>query len=232
MQHGALYLIPTVLSEGALDSISSEVRDMILRMDIFLVENVRTARRYISSLKTGLVIEELRFEILDKNTSDQQLSAYMAEIKKGLNAAVISESGCPGIADPGAKMTALAHKNGIPVFPLSGPSSILLGLMGSGLNGQVFTFHGYLPIDRNARGQALRKLSQQAAHGTQIFIETPYRNKQMFEAILEHCNANTLLCIAYDLTGEKQFIETRPVGQWKGREPGLYKIPCIFLLGS
>jgi 16S rRNA (cytidine1402-2'-O)-methyltransferase len=201
-------------------------------MDIFLVENMRTARRYISSLKTGLVIEELRFEILDKKTSDQQLSAYMSDIKKGLNAAVISESGCPGIADPGARMVALAHKNSIPVYPLSGPSSILLGLMGSGMNGQAFTFHGYLPIDRNARALSLRKLNQQVTQGTQIFIETPYRNKQMFEAILEHCNAKTLLCVAYDLTGKKQFIETRPVEQWKGRTPDFHKIPCIFLLGS
>lgn len=230
MQPGALYLIPTLLSPGALAPISFEVRETIPEMDVYLVENLRTARRYISSLKLGVQIEDLQFELLDKDTPDALLQSYISLIREGKNAAVISESGCPGIADPGARMVNLAHRNGIKVLPLSGPSSIFLSLMGSGLDGQHFTFHGYLPIERRDRQRALARLDKSA--GTHIFIETPYRNKQMFEAILDTCNPATRLCIAYDLTGPKQLIKTSSVADWQGQEPDFHKIPCVFLLGK
>jgi 16S rRNA (cytidine1402-2'-O)-methyltransferase len=230
---GKIYLIPSILSPEAYAPISSEIRSVIPLIDVFLVENLRTARRYISGLKTGLVIEELTFEVLDKNTPAPLLDKYIDAVKNGSVAGILSEAGCPGIADPGAKMVNLAHKHGIEVIPLSGPSSIFLALMASGLNGQSFTFHGYLPIDKKQREVRLKQLDKlvRTEQATQIFIETPYRNEALFSAISEACNPNTLLCIACDLTGDNGFVQTLPVKGWKGKKPDIHKKPCVFLLG-
>ena len=230
---GKLYLIPSILAPEAYNPISNEIRSVVPLIDVFLVENLRTARRYISGLKTGVVIDELTFEILDKDTSASQLEAYIATVKNGAVAGIMSEAGCPGIADPGARLVNLAHRHGLEVIPLSGPSSVFLALMGSGLNGQSFTFHGYLPIDKKQRQSRIRQLENltRTEKATQVFIETPYRNEALFASILETCSPATLLCIACDLTAETGFVQTLSVKAWKGRKPDLHKRPCVFLLG-
>lgn len=229
---GVIYLIPTVLSEGQYDTISPQVREIVPVLSYFLVENVRTARRYISGMDLGLVIERLDFEEVNKTTSPERVLELLRRVEQGENAGIISESGCPGVADPGALVVALAHEKGIRVVPLVGPSSILLALMASGMNGQSFAFHGYLPIDRKDRLKAILRLEQESAKNsqTQIFIETPYRNRQLLEALIEHGHPATLLCIARDITGDNELIETHALQFWKKNLPELHKVPTIFLL--
>jgi 16S rRNA (cytidine1402-2'-O)-methyltransferase len=231
-EKGVLYLIPTVLSEGQFQTIPQQVRDVIVQLDYFLVENVRTARRYVSGLSLGLVIENLEFEEVAKATDAERVRHLLKGVENGRNAGIISESGCPGVADPGAQVVSLAHELGIRVIPLVGPSSVLLALMASGMNGQSFTFHGYLPIARQERNKAIARLEQESARNnqTQIFIETPYRNDQMLAAILSQGRDDTLLCVARDVTGTQEFVETHPLIYWKKNTPRLHKVPVIFLL--
>ncbi len=233
MSSGKVYIIPNVISENTQEEvIPAQVKNAILACDFFLVENVRTARRYISSLKLGLVIDDLRFETLDKNTSIEDCIDLIQPILEGENAGIISESGCPGIADPGARLVHMAHQFNIKCIPIVGPSSILMALMASGFNGQSFAFHGYLPIDKKDRQQRIKGLEKESKEKdqTQIFMDTPYRNEQLLVDILKVARKDTFLCIARDITGEKELVITKSIGKWKVGDIALNKVPTIFLL--
>ncbi|MGN7887300.1 SAM-dependent methyltransferase [Dyadobacter sp. 22481] len=228
----SLYLIPTILAEGTQnDVLSPQIQDAVRHLDVFFVENIRTARRFISSLKLGRVIDDLTFIELNKDTAETETAASLRNLSK--SAGVISEAGCPGVADPGAVAVRIAHELGIRVVPLVGPSSILLALMASGMSGQSFAFHGYLPIDKVQRKKALQNLERNARQyqQTQIFMETPFRNNQLLEAVIEACSPDLALCIAANVTAPDELIRTMPVGKWKAAKPDLHKIPAIFLIG-
>lgn len=230
---GTLYLIPTTLSDSPLRQILPDGNaDVIVRLKVFIVENVRTARRFLKQVDKGIVIDELRFFELNQHTVPEQIASYLEPLLQGSDVGIISEAGCPAIADPGADVVALAQQKGIKVVPLVGPSSILLALMASGFNGQSFAFNGYLPIDKNARAQQLKLLEKRvyAEHQTQIFIETPYRNKQLIEELCKNLQPQTKLCIAGDITGANEYIRTKTVAAWKKSLPDIGKVPCIFLI--
>jgi 16S rRNA (cytidine1402-2'-O)-methyltransferase len=232
---GNLYLIPTVLAENTADKVlAPQIKEVIASMDYFLAEELRTARRFVSSLKLGRPIESLSFFELNKDTSKEELLRIWAKIPKGADIGVMSEAGCPGIADPGAMAVAYAHQTGRKVVPLVGPSSILLALMGSGFNGQSFCFHGYLPIDKVEKAKMIKQLEKdsRSRHQTQIFMETPYRNMKMLEEILPVLAPDTKLCIAAGLTADNEFIKTKQVKDWKKQLPDIHKIPSIFLILS
>ena len=233
MNKGKLFLIPTVISEGTEDLvISPQIRDIISELDYFLVENVRTSRRYISKLNLGLTIEDLRFEKLDKNTNESEVLDLLKSLETGKDIGVLSESGCPGIADPGSLAVKMAHQKGAQVIPLSGPSSIFLALMASGFNGQSFVFHGYVPIDQKERVDKIRKMEKDAhqKNQTQIFMDTPYRNQKLFEDILKNSSPASQLSVARDITGEKEMVVTKSIKDWKKEKIDLHKTPVIFSL--
>lgn len=232
MSSGKLFLIPTTIAESTQHSvIPSSVIEALKHIDHFLAEDIRTARRYLSSLKIYDSIEPLHFSVLNKETREQDLPELFAPIREGKNIGVLSESGCPGIADPGALAARYAHQHGIQVIPLTGPSSILLALMASGLTGQNFAFHGYLPIDGKESTEAIRSFEKesQSKRQTQIFIETPYRNNAMTGNLLKALHEDTLLCIAIDITGKDESIITKPVKAWRKDKPELPKSPAVFL---
>lgn len=231
------YLIPSPISENnPNDTIPEEVKLILPSIQYFLVENLRTTRRYISSLKLGIVIDDLTFEILDKDTSYESASKIIHDWKKqGVEKiGIISEAGCPGIADPGALAIEIAHQIHAEVIPLVGPSSILLSLISSGFNGQTFSFNGYLPIDKKERKNQLDNMLKEVRlnNRTQIFMETPFRNNSLLEDILNHLSEDTKLCIACDIKSEKGFIQTKTLRDWKKSLPDLHKKPCLFLLGN
>ena len=233
MKTGKLFLIPTILAENTADKvISPQVKDAVKNLSYFLVENVRTARRYISSLRLGLIIEELQFEVLDKSTKGAELERIMRPLFEGQDVGVMSEAGCPGIADPGSAAVAYAHAKGIKVIPLSGPSAMFLALMGSGFNGQSFAFHGYLPIDKKDRIEAIKNLETDSSKSnrTQIFMETPFRNNHLMEDLKVTLNPDTKLCIAKNITGPDEMILTKPVSEWRKAKLDLHKIPVVFVL--
>lgn len=227
----ALYLIPNVIAEATLEVIPQQVIKILPAISNFLVEDVRTARRYLSSLKIYPSIEALHFEVLNKDTPATQLATLMAPLSAGLNLGVLSESGCPGVADPGAQAVRYAHQHGIRVVPLVGPSSILLSLMASGLNGQQFAFHGYLPVDAVALSQKIKELERESKlkNQTQVFIETPYRNNTIFECLLKTLQMETQLTVALEVTGISESIQTRSVNEWKKNKPNWPKSPAVFL---
>ena len=229
----ALYLIPVTLGDVEHRRVLPEYnREVILSIRHFIVENVRTARRFLKKTEPSIVIDNLVFYELNKHTSAEAVAAYLAPLAEGESVGVISEAGCPAVADPGADVVAIAQRKKLKVVPLVGPSSIILSVMGSGFNGQSFGFHGYLPIEPGERGKKLKVLEQRvyAENQTQLFIETPYRNHKMVEDILQNCRPQTKLCIAANITCEGEYIQTRTVKDWKGHVPDLSKIPCIFLL--
>jgi 16S rRNA (cytidine1402-2'-O)-methyltransferase len=235
MPKGKLFLIPSVLSENtAQQIISPQIKEIISTTKIFLVENIRTTRRYISSLKLGVNLEEIHFELLDKDTPSETMSRLMLPLMNGADIGIISEAGCPGIADPGAVAVAFAHQKGIQVVPLSGPSSMFLALMGSGFTGQSFAFHGYLPIDKKDRTVAIKKLEAESIREkrAQIFMETPFRNNQLLEDLLLTLHPNTKLCIAKNITGSDEMILTKTANEWKKLPLDLHKIPTVFVLQS
>ncbi|WP_186753808.1 SAM-dependent methyltransferase [Echinicola salinicaeni] len=235
MKTGKLYLIPNILAEGtAQEIISPQVKDVIKNTTHYLAENLRTARRYISSLKLGLTIEELHFEILDKKTKEAKVAQLMKPIFEGHDMGVISEAGCPGIADPGAVAVAYAHQKGIQVVPLSGPSSMFMALMGSGFNGQSFAFVGYIPIDKKMRIDAIKKLEADSSkyRRTQIFMETPFRNNHLMEDLKQHLNPNTKLCVAKNISGKDEMIVTKTIAEWRKTKLDLHKIPTVFVLDT
>lgn len=226
-----IFLIPTVLAPDTQESVlSPQIKDVIEKVNTFFVEDIRSARRFISSLKIGKVIDEIRFFELNKDTPREQTLKELKSLKT--DAGIISEAGCPGVADPGAVAVGIAHQLNYKVVPLVGPSSILMALMASGFNGQSFVFHGYLPIDKPQKIKALKSLEQEAKKKiqTQIFMETPYRNNQMFEDILQNLNTETLLCVAANITAEDELIKTMPIREWKKNKPDLHKKPTIFLI--
>lgn len=231
MKKGKLYLVPTIIAEGTAGQvIPQQIRSALKDIHFFVTENARTSRRYLSSLKIYDSIEELTFNVLDKETKETELGALLAPLAEGHNVGVISESGCPGVADPGALAVRFAHQNGITVIPLVGPSSILLALMASGLNGQSFTFHGYLPIEAKEASKKIKELEKESINRnqTQLFIETPYRNNQILDYLLSSLKPSSQLSIALDLTGPKEFIQTKSIKDWKLNKPTLPKEPAIF----
>ena len=228
-----LYLIPTILAPDTTEFVlSPQIKDTIKATDYYFVENIRTARRFISELKVGKVIDELYFFEVDKDTNIEQIRKYFKQIPQNQHIGVISEAGCPGVADPGAIAVKVAHQLGIKVIPLVGPSSILLALMASGFSGQSFVFHGYLPIDKIERAKKIKVLEiESRKQQTQIFMETPFRNDSFLEDLLNTCQSDTLLCIACNITAPDELIQTKTVNQWKTKKPDLHKKPTIFLIG-
>jgi len=228
-----LYLIPTSLGECSFDKIlPTQNTQIVTDLKHFVVEDVRTARRFLKKANPAIEINDLTFYVLNQHTTPEELSSFLSPMFAGHDLGVLSEAGCPAIADPGADVVAMAQKNNFTVVPLVGPSSILLSLMASGFNGQSFAFVGYLPIQPADRAKMLRKLENRAytEDQSQIFIETPYRNMKMLEEILQVCQPNTRLCIAVDITLETEFIKTKTVKEWKTQLPDLSKRPCIFLI--
>ncbi|TCD12666.1 SAM-dependent methyltransferase [Pedobacter frigidisoli] len=232
MQNGTLYLIPVPLAEEvAHKTFTPYLVDTINQIDTYIVENSKTARRFLK--EAGLKTPQKDLIVHDYGKHNRtDLGQFFVELKAGKNVGLMSEAGCPGIADPGADIVAEAHKRGIKVVPLVGPSSILLALMASGFNGQSFAFWGYLPIDKEQRTKRIKDLDLSASRykQTQIFIETPFRNNQMLEEVLKSCKPNTQLCIACNLTGEDEFIKTQSIYNWRKEEIDLHKKPAIFLL--
>lgn len=229
---GHLYMIPTIIAEETQNSvIPIQTITLVRHLRYFLAEDIRTARRYLSSLNVFDAIEDLHFSTLNKDTQDPELTTLMSPLLAGNDMGVISESGCPGIADPGSLAVDYAHRNKIQVIPLVGPSSIVLALMASGLNGQQFAFNGYLPIDAPSAARAIAEMEKESKikKRTQIFIETPYRNNAVFKHLLMNLHADTKVCIALDLTSPAEEIRTNTVREWKLKEVILPKRPAIFL---
>ncbi len=229
----ALYLIPVQLSDVELGQILPAHNTCIVQqIKHFIVENVRSARRFLKKCDRDIDINSLTFYELNRHTSMQDISPMLAPLRSGEAMGVISEAGCPAIADPGADIVAIAQREGLKVRPLVGPSSILMGLMGSGFNGQSFAFLGYLPIDSSARSRKLKEMERRIMHEdqTQIFIETPYRNSKLCDELCRTLPAHLKLCIASDITGPNESIVTRGVKQWIGHLPEINKVPTIFLL--
>lgn len=229
-----LYLIPNVLSDADWQTVlPARVHPVLTNTRFFIVENIRTARRFMKQVNKEIDIDQLTFFKLNKHTQPNELPSFLKPLENGEDVAVISEAGCPGVADPGAEIVKLAHLKRISVVPLVGPSSILLSLMASGLNGQNFAFNGYLPVKPGERTRAINLLEKKAKieQQTQIFIETPYRNNQLIADLLKTCSSSTLLCIAANITADNEFISTKTVGEWKKNTPDLHKQPAIFLIG-
>jgi len=230
-----LYLIPTPLApDAAASSVVPIIADLVKNTPYFFVEELRTARRFISSLKTGVVIDELVFWELNKDSDPQKVLKQIKFLKtNGHSAIVLSEAGCPGIADPGAMAVKFAHQVGLPVNALPGPNSMVLTLMGSGFNGQAFTFNGYLPVGNPGRVAKLKELEKELyrSNTTQLFMETPYRNMQMFESMMQALAPETLVCVGANLTAPDQILITKSVKEWKKDLPKLHKIPAIFAIG-
>ena len=232
MSSGKLYLIPNIIADNTQDAvITSQIRSALPGITHFLAEDVRSARRFLSSLKIYESIEPLHFEVLDKDTDPSMIKSLLSPLLSGKDKGVISESGCPGIADPGAIAVRYAHENSIQVIPMVGPSSLLLALMASGLNGQQFAFHGYLPIDSKEAERAIRNLERDSKqkNQTQVFIETPYRSNTLFQLLIKTLNENTLLCMAVNLTAANEEIKTAPVKKWRITNKTLSKDPAVFL---
>lgn len=229
----ALYLIPVTLGETPIEQVLPAYnKEVILTLRHFIVEDVRSARRFLKRVEKEIDIDTLTFYPLNKHTSPEAISGYLKPLEQGESMGVISEAGCPAVADPGADVVAMAQRKGLEVVPLVGPSSIILSVMASGFNGQSFAFNGYLPIEADQRARKLKALEQRAAteHQTQLFIETPYRNNKMVEEILRTCRPQTKLCIAANLTCPDAYVHTHSVKDWVGKVPDLSKMPCIFLI--
>lgn len=229
----ALYLIPNLLGDTPVEQVLPPYNhEIIMGIHHFIVEDVRTARRFLKLVDRSIDIDQLTFYTLNKHTNPEEVASMLRPLEEGSPMGVISEAGCPAVADPGADVVAIAQRKGLQVIPLVGPSSIILAVMGSGFNGQSFAFNGYLPIEPEDRIKVLKKLEQRAytENQTQLFIETPYRNAKMMADILKACRPQTHLCIAAGLTTKDEYIRTRTVKEWNGKLPQLEKTPCIFLI--
>jgi len=228
-----VYLVPSVLDELALQTIPTYLIDSVKDCQVIFAENERTTRRFLKSICKDIVIDDFEWFTIHKAEEEQKIS-FRQKIKEGKNIAIISEAGCPGIADPGQILVELAQQLNITVKPLVGPSSILLALMASGMNGQQFEFVGYLPIDNNERIKTIKEIESSSAkkNSTEIFIETPYRNNQLIETLLKTCKATTKICIAAELTGTNEFVKTKTVADWQKEKIDFHKKPVIFLLHS
>ncbi|RGN46931.1 MULTISPECIES: SAM-dependent methyltransferase [unclassified Bacteroides] len=229
----ALYLLPVTLGETAIETVlPSYNKEIIGGIKHFIVEDVRSARRFLKKVDKDIDIDSLTFYVLNKHTSPEDISGYLKPLQSGMSMGVISEAGCPAVADPGADVVAIAQSRNLKVVPLVGPSSIILAVMASGFNGQSFAFHGYLPIEQIDRVKTIKYLEQRIynENQTQLFIETPYRNNKMAEDLLRNCRPQTKLCIAANITCEEEYIKTKTIKEWQGKLPDLSKIPCIFLI--
>ena len=227
-----VYLIPSLLNEEGMDAIPAYVINAIKECQVFFVENERTTRRYFKRLWKEMVIDD--YEWVNMSDTSKVSDIFKKHLERNKTIGIISEAGCPAVADPGQSLIDIAHQMNVDVKPLAGPNSILLALMASGMNGQLFQFHGYLPIDNQQRVKAIKELEAGSAKNkcTQIFIETPYRNNQLIEAILKTCHPSTRLCIAVDLTGKTEWIKTKTIGDWLKEKHDIHKRPAIFLLYS
>ena len=234
MPNATLYLIPTTLGDTPWQDVMPQSNaQVITSLNYFIVEEIRTARRFLKKVDKSIDIDSLTFYVLNRHTKPEEIASFLAPVAKGERIGVISEAGCPAIADPGADVVAIAQQKGYDVMPLVGPSSILLSLMGSGFNGQSFAFHGYLPIDTSDRSKRLKQLEQRSMHEnqTQLFIETPYRNAKLFADILSACAPQTRLCVAAGITTEQEYIRSMTLKEWKQKGlPDLGKIPAIFAI--
>ena len=228
-----LYLIPVTLGDSPVEHvIPSLPLEIINRLEHFVVEDLRSARRYLRKAGLKAAIDDLHFYLLNEHSEDAELDEMLAVLLQGKSMGILSEAGVPAVADPGAGLVALAHSHGVQVIPLVGPSSILLALMASGMNGQAFRFHGYLPVKKPQRLNSIRQIEKAALDNgeTQIFMETPYRNMSLLEDLLNNCREGTLLCLAADISLESEFIKTKAVRDWRKAAPPLHKRPAIFLL--
>jgi len=231
-KHPVVYLIPCALYPGVNEVLPPYVLTAVQACTAFFVENERTARRFLKAIWPQMIIDNYAWVNISK-PGPEEMAAFARQVKNGCNVGILSEAGCPGVADPGQLLVAEAHRLQATVAPLVGPNSLLLALMASGLNGQLFRFNGYLPIEADQRRKILLKLEaeSQKEGTTQLFIETPYRNNALLKDITDTCNPATLLCVAADLTAPAEWIKTLPVKNWKSQTPNLHKRPAIFLLG-
>lgn len=232
-QQGKLYLIPSSMGEGAEMGLPQYAIEVVHTLDTFIAERAKTARRFLKEIKTPVPFDEMTFYELNKHTDANERETFLDDIFEGKDMGLLSEAGCPGVADPGAEIVGLAHRQGIEVIPFVGPSSILLALMASGMNGQNFAFSGYLPSKPEARIKALKREENQSIgnNQTRIFIETPYRNNALIQDALKHLSPYTQFCIAADLTLPTQFISTKTIREWQQNPaPDLHKRPAIFLI--
>ena len=233
MEKGKLYLIPTRLGDNApLEVLPMSVKKIIELVDDYIVENEKTARNFIKKISSSKSQPSLKIHILNKFTQPIELESFLDACEDGKPVGLLSEAGCPGIADPGADIVKIAHKKDIRVIPLVGPSSILLAMMASGMNGQKFTFNGYLPIDNDERKKALKALERESLNSntSQIFIETPYRNNKILEEICKTLHSETEVCVACDITLPTEYIKTKTVKEWKQTKVDLHKRPTIFII--
>ena len=233
VKFGALYLIPTPLGVSDSDwTIPTAVRQCIADLSSYIVERPKTARRFLKQVGCKLPLQEIKMQVLDEHTKPYELTALLKPLLAGQDVGLLSEAGCPAVADPGADLVRLAHQKNIKVVPLIGPSSILLALMASGLNGQRFVFHGYIPVENHARISKIITLEKQSIlqDQTQIFIETPYRNQKLLGLLTQICSNETSLCVASNLTFADEYIATKTIKAWKYVLPDINKKPAIFLL--
>ncbi len=229
---GTLFLIPVTLGgDNPAMVIPKGVLDITITLRYFIVEEVRSARRFLRSVDKSFPIDETEFSILNEHTHPNELRKMLESLLEGNNAGLLSEAGLPGIADPGSDLIAMAHDIGITIKPLSGPSSVILALISSGMNGQSFTFNGYLPIKPGERVAKIKEIEARSLNGvTQVFMETPYRNMKLFDDLMNNCRGTTRLCIAAGITLTEEFIVTRSIAEWKTRVPDLDRVPSIFVL--
>ncbi|MFA7154863.1 MAG: SAM-dependent methyltransferase [Proteiniphilum sp.] len=233
MENPSLFLIPVTLGETPVDRVIPTYNTRVIsQLRYFIVENIRSARRFLKQCDPGIDIDACTFYELNKHTDKSRISSFLLPMQNGTSMGVLSEAGCPAVADPGADVVAIAQRKGYRVTPLVGPSSILMAVMASGFNGQSFAFHGYLPIDGGERAKKLKQLEARSysEDQTQLFIETPFRNHKLAEDILQYCKSGTMLCIAMNISCEDEYIVTRTVKAWKGKLPEMQKRPCVFLL--
>jgi 16S rRNA (cytidine1402-2'-O)-methyltransferase len=231
MMAATVYLIPTVLSEGETRCLPAYILDAVKQCSVFFVENERTARRYLKSLWKEMIIDDYEWYGI-KEFTGEVATVFKQKIKEGKSIGILSEAGCPGVADPGQQLVQIAQEQAISINPLVGPNSILLALMASGMNGQQFRFTGYLPIDPAERLRSIKELETESKQKncTEIFIETPYRNNQLLETLTKACHPQTKICVAVDLTAKTEMVQTKTAQQWKSNLPQLHKRPAIFLL--
>lgn len=232
---GKLYLIPSLLGDSPTEQVlPNYITEIILGLNEFIVEDIRSARRFLKKIERSIFIDDLTFHVLNEHTKATEIAPMLNSLLTGKNIGLLSDAGCPGVADPGADVVAIAHTKNIRVVPLVGPSSILLAMMSSGMNGQNFAFVGYLPVKPNERIKRIKQLENLVWHNdqSQIFIEAPYRNIKLLQDMASSCLPETKICVACDITLETEFIKTKTAAQWKKNIPELHKRPTIFILGK
>ena len=233
MQPGILYLVPAPLGHADISLVTPQgVKRIVANLDTFIVENAKTARQYLARLELATPLQRIQLLILNEHTPPEELTTLLKPLLSGKNVGLMSEAGCPAVADPGAALVNLAHANRIRVVPLAGPSAVLLALMASGMNGQRFAFHGYLPVSSEERIKKIAELEKtsKTLDQTEIFIEAPYRNRKLLQSLLETCRETTLLCLATDITLVSESIATKRIGEWKSKLPQINRRPTVFLL--